>query len=286
MAKAVERWRSDAVNLQKLGKQLKRECVRSPKKAALLGIGLLVAGWFWAPLLQDWFGQKSTASSTTKKPTVAVATSANPTAPTTKSVSWDWQSLLASIQGDPQRKSAQTTFENRHPFGAAPPPLVVEDEPEEQPTEEPVAPEPAPKLEMTPAMLGLVLTGTLVGPHLKIATINGENYREHSRLAIRPNQQSGFDQEESSLPLAQSPLAGLTDLAGMAGLAQAANQSAAVPSAETGSAAEVHEFLLAQIHRKYVVLQREDGTSYRLDLKQTPSNRGRIVLRPAMATAQ
>ncbi|MBW8884592.1 MAG: hypothetical protein JF612_07410, partial [Planctomycetia bacterium] len=44
-----------AVNLEKLAKQLRRDTAANPKKAAALGLMILVALYFWGPLAWKWF---------------------------------------------------------------------------------------------------------------------------------------------------------------------------------------------------------------------------------------
>ena len=43
------------VKLHKLAKQARRDLLANPKKAAILGLMLLVALYFWGPLLWKWF---------------------------------------------------------------------------------------------------------------------------------------------------------------------------------------------------------------------------------------
>ena len=50
------------MKLDKLLKQAKRDLVASPKKAAVLGLMLLVAAYFWGPLLWKWMAPSGTAS--------------------------------------------------------------------------------------------------------------------------------------------------------------------------------------------------------------------------------
>jgi len=66
------------MSLERLIKQLGKEARRSPKKAAALGVLTLVALWFWAPLVWGWLRPE-------QPPEVAVAAQAGMTAPVSAS---------------------------------------------------------------------------------------------------------------------------------------------------------------------------------------------------------
>ncbi|MBW3598852.1 MAG: hypothetical protein KY475_16450, partial [Planctomycetes bacterium] len=62
--------------MEKLLRRLRRELTRNPKQSAVLGIGLLVAAYFWAPLAAGWLpgASKPKASNVAEKsPTTAAA---------------------------------------------------------------------------------------------------------------------------------------------------------------------------------------------------------------------
>ena len=44
------------MSLERFAKRLRREVIANPKKAAILGIMLLVAIYFWTPLVMGWMG--------------------------------------------------------------------------------------------------------------------------------------------------------------------------------------------------------------------------------------
>ncbi len=67
--------------MSKLIKKFKREVKANPTKAAALGGTLVVAVWFWAPLLQQWFGGDSTPA-----PAATTASASNTAVPTPAAV--------------------------------------------------------------------------------------------------------------------------------------------------------------------------------------------------------
>ncbi|REK18578.1 MAG: hypothetical protein DWQ42_19355 [Planctomycetota bacterium] len=174
------------VSANALGRQLKQEMVAHPVKAGVLAVGVLLALWFWIPLVSQMLGYGD--NTTPSKPSVAAAaptpasraavsspstatsqTQKTPTSPATASQQVPWQQLRAWIAADPKMKSAAWPRTERDPFR----PLV-----DPRP-----APRPAPgqqvvqKPVVTPESVGLELTGTLVGSPTSVAMISGKSYR-------------------------------------------------------------------------------------------------------------
>lgn len=155
-------------------KQLQREAARNPAKAGVLGLLVVVALWFWGPLVWGWIGPSEAASPPSPKAPIvqteagsgATASSATPSgtrAPT-------WQQLVEWREHDPLTTAADTLKTRRDPFHAVKP-VVVEAEMK-----------PAEKIVQTvvfrPEELGLKVSSTIVGPTRRVALINGRTYRE------------------------------------------------------------------------------------------------------------
>lgn len=161
-------------------KKLRREAVASPQKAALLGLLLLAAAYFWAPLLRQWTSSpENAAESTAAQPPTAPASAnsapiatGNPTA-TASAVAaappkFHWRQLAEAIEHDPLMQPlppAAHLDAKRDPFVDPQPPQTAQIAPEsERPRED----------EATPGELGLVLSSTIVGPARRTAVVNGK----------------------------------------------------------------------------------------------------------------
>lgn len=162
----------------KLVRKLKREITASPKKAGALGLMVVVAGWFWWPLLKDWFGPA--ASPATPAPAVA-ATSAPPpvtgstvvpTPEIAKATKLGWREIAARIDADPLMRPSFNAEEVDDPFRAPPPPAPVEA----------TVPQLVEKPVITPQAAGLSLTSTMVGTRRSLARVLGKSYGIGDRI--------------------------------------------------------------------------------------------------------
>ena len=167
------------MNYQRLIRQLRREAVGNPKKAAILGLLALVALWFWAPLVWGWVApkKKATASSATK--TVAVATPESQasthreysdTEESAQQALPAWHEIAKWRKNDPRSLAATWTATQRDPFT-------------------PVENKSAENLDnldndLTPERLGMVLSSTIVGPQHRVAVINGETYSPGATVTV------------------------------------------------------------------------------------------------------
>jgi len=190
------------MSLQKLSKQLKRELKANPQKAGMLGVLVLVAGWFWGPLVFKSEEKKKTpavaASATT--PTTAGATTSGTTdvaaVPSTAGKErMDWRELSSRLQSESAMTSVfgnsvpgkSAKHEARNPFDA---PVITEVEPEEDELYALLEAaneaglfddetKPVITKEMNSAALNaypLQLSSTLVGSRARTAIINGKAY--------------------------------------------------------------------------------------------------------------
>lgn len=162
------------MNIKRILRQLRREAIANPKKAAVLGLLVLVAMWFWLPLLRGLATPDEQApSGSITEPVVSAAkkdASAGVASATREpdSPQHPWHKLVEWMESDP-RTSAAKVSPRRDPF-AGPEKLAtavrVEDPAEES------------EATLTPEGLGMVLSSTLVGPRRRVALISGRSYRE------------------------------------------------------------------------------------------------------------
>ena len=90
-------------------RRLRREITSSPKKAAVLGLSLVVAIWFWTPLVAKWTGAKSGGDETPAAPagTEAIVANSTPVSQTTaaKTATPNWHQVLEWMRNDPLMQS-------------------------------------------------------------------------------------------------------------------------------------------------------------------------------------
>ena len=178
------------MNLEKVTEQLKREAAAHPVKAGALGLGLVLAVWFWIPLIGKLVGGEESPRPAARKPNgAAVAKSMTETAPNKNAVnaiaatrslafgsgaSDSWQRLTEWMETDPRMASATNLVNQYDPFQpfVPPQPVLAEEDGESE-----ASPKAIQRFVVTPESIGLELTGTLVGNKLSVAMINGKSYR-------------------------------------------------------------------------------------------------------------
>ena len=177
------------MSIEKYKQQLIREAKKSPKKAAALGSLLVIALWFWAPLVGGWFSSGSDEAATTTasvqaKPALPFAKqkigseSQSPTVKTAevaRAPKIEWNELTKWIRSDPLMTPAELPENSRDPFLAHLERSLVEEEEEVEEVE--VVVQPAQPV-VTPKSLGLTLTSTIVGSKRRVAMIGGRAYRQ------------------------------------------------------------------------------------------------------------
>ena len=166
-------------------RRLQREIRSNPAKAAGLGVLLIVASYFWAPLLAQLFGLGDAAP---PAPVAATPTPQSPApaiiiAPLQKTaggevLAYDWRRYAKLIDEDPRMEGHAALPEGRDPFREDQPIVSAPEAPVAQTAEEPET-EPAP---ITPADAGLALGSTLVSANKKVAEINGRSYTINDRV--------------------------------------------------------------------------------------------------------
>jgi len=152
-------------------------------KGAVLGLLVLVAAYFWAPLFAKMLPGE-------KPPVEAVApgyqdgsvatdgTGTTPEAP--PAPRRDWRKLLAQIESDPLTKPAAALAAATLSMGRDEP--IVDDADVDPATAELAAADAAVKI--TPASVGLKLSGTMVGAGRRVAVISGKSYQEGREVRL------------------------------------------------------------------------------------------------------
>lgn len=159
------------MNVQQLSHQLTREVKRNPAKAAVLGGLLVVAVWFWFPLIKGWIGISESASSESESIVVAQPTQTDSTAASNAATSskMNWRTIARRISEDPAMQSGMLrsiTFDPFYPEQPVETQLTAIDTP----------PEAAPIPDVSPETAGLSITSVIVGGRVPIARINNQNY--------------------------------------------------------------------------------------------------------------
>ena len=169
------------VKLSKLARQLRREALASPKKAVVLGVLALLASYYWGPLVWGWISPSEESAEPTAAeagadldpgPWAAIASAQAPTP--TKTRQHPWTQLDEWIRQDPTTTPVEDPAGWRDPFTVVSTGIEVDQDEEAQPDEP----------QVTPATLGVELSGTLVGPDRRVALIGGKAYREGQTIKV------------------------------------------------------------------------------------------------------
>ncbi len=160
-------------------KKLQKDLKKSPGKATVLALLLVVAIWFWSPLVMNLFGGSAASLPPASDPTANSSTSVSAIAPRTENVPprFDWKQIAQAIDGDPRMKSSSPAAWMRDPFRKL--------EPKKQETAKTRTVEPPTVvLDISPADAGLVLNSTIVGPARHVARVNGKTYHEGDAITV------------------------------------------------------------------------------------------------------
>jgi hypothetical protein len=166
--------------------RLKREVTRNPKKVGALALLLVVALWFWAPLVRGWFHKDQPAPSPVGSHTAVAAvpgiSASNPVsgneAGNPAGTTYPWDQVAGWMEKDPLTKAAARSPAGRDPFRAPRDIVAIEAarQRERQKRDHDAS-------AVTAAELGLKLTGIIVGPRKSVALINGRTYRQGTQIA-------------------------------------------------------------------------------------------------------
>jgi hypothetical protein len=184
----------NAVNLEKLNKQLRRDIAANPKKAAALGLMVLVALYFWGPLVWKFLSARGGPRQANAS-TASLILTDDPVEPGQQNKGrggrskFRWEKVRQLIRQDPQMVSATFDVAWIDPFGKL---LGAQGKGAEQttPEEDPavIAAAQAAAAVVNPKDLGVVLGGVMFGQRRKLATINSESYREGDVVSLADKQ--------------------------------------------------------------------------------------------------
>jgi len=164
------------VSIERLKRQLGKELTANPKKSAALGLCLLVAAYFWIPLLMGGSSTgsvKLTPSKTLTETMTTVQLATNqPSVDTANEISW--QQIDDWIRTDPMMSTSAESVSDRNPFESM---LIARDETEAEPAEGSPATTASHEDESR-----LVLTSTFTGGGRPTALIGGRTYRIGQRV--------------------------------------------------------------------------------------------------------
>jgi hypothetical protein len=169
------------VKLDKLAKQARRDLLANPKKAAVLGLMLLVAAYFWGPLLWKWLAPAGGAKGGNSGPTALILeddpAEAAPQAKPGGLNPFRWEKVRQLIRSD--RLMTPATLQADWPNPFAPLPVAAASEPIRGPGSAGAGELPATAAaELTPESIGLRLASVAIGPRRRTATISGDTYVE------------------------------------------------------------------------------------------------------------
>jgi len=173
------------MSLNKLARQLRREAMGNPKKAAILAVLVLVAVYFWGPLVWGWVAPEEASGeppNAKAEATAEPATFANTALAQSqelpdkeqKACPHPWTQLDEWMREDPMTTPAEEVTGWRDPFASA---LAVVEVDQHEAVQAAVAP-------VTPESLGVELSGTLIGPRRRVALIGGKAYRAGQTVTV------------------------------------------------------------------------------------------------------
>src|SRR5206468_9940707 len=159
-----------AVKLDKLLKQLRRDATASPKKAALLGLMVLVGLYFWAPLVMKFVSRRGSKQEQTEAPGAAIASAAlpvNPVHAAPGAAKFQWQKVREQIRKDEHMASATFNPAWADPFGRrrqTPESELAVIQSQAESEEDAANKAAAIMAALEPKDLGVTLGGILIGP--------------------------------------------------------------------------------------------------------------------------
>lgn len=157
------------MKLDRLARQLRRDISANPKKAAALGLMVLVAIYFWAPLVGGWMGKSGSDRTVVAEGLILEDEPVDPVAQARRARQvFPWEKVRKLVQSDPRMTPAAFQTSWRNPFQKL-----------DQAVEQTTQPEPRTQAsDIDPALAGLTLTGVAIGPRVRAATISGKTYKE------------------------------------------------------------------------------------------------------------
>lgn len=177
------------MKLDKLVKKLKRDISASPQKAAALGLMVLVALYFWAPLVLKFSGGKSKTKKVAAKQLILTDDPIITTVaahPATDAVRWD--RVRQSMAHDQMMLAVAHRPEWRDPFHRLP---IESNTNEPKDTAEPVS-QPKQRADVPPLdesatqekLAGITISTLLIGKRESAAMIRGTVYRVGDTIVL------------------------------------------------------------------------------------------------------
>jgi hypothetical protein len=161
------------VKLDKLARQIRRDIAASPKKAAVLGLMVLVALYFWAPMIWGWIKPSGdSAPAVAASDVILEDEPIDPQKAATKKEgrTFSWEKVRRKVAADPRMTPAMFEASWFDPFrraeGAAAAVAARQ------------RPQSAASAPLDPSALGLKLTSVAISPRQRSAVISGQKYRE------------------------------------------------------------------------------------------------------------
>lgn len=175
------------MKLDKLLKRLKRDLSASPQKAAALGLMILVALYFWAPLIIKFVGGGQAKKSIASQVNLTAVPAITPVAVQPASDPVRWDRVRAALAQDRFMLAAahQTSWQN--PFRRHPADTNTDDSQPAAETELKQPGEPAVASDdtrMKELAAGIVVTSVLISARDRAAFIRGTTYRVGDVLEI------------------------------------------------------------------------------------------------------
>jgi hypothetical protein len=177
-----------AVTLNNLTSQLRRDVTANPKKAAALGLMVVVALYFWGPLA--WKFMQSSGGKQKKDANLAALILTDDPVETNQAGKgstrsrFRWEKVRQLMHDDPYMRSAAFNVAWIDPFAKPARETTPEPAAVEAPMEDPSAVSAAMAASVQPESLGFVLGGIIIGQRNRYATINGEPCREGDLISI------------------------------------------------------------------------------------------------------
>ena len=184
------------MKLDKLVRQIRRDIVASPKKAAALGLMLVVALYFWAPMVWGWIAPGGKSKAVAASGLILEDDPVDPVAKAAKAkLVFAWEKVRKQIAADPRMTPALYDKNWTNPF------RNLEEQQAQAVAAVAQAATQGPLPDLDPAQAGLTLTSVVIGSRQRWATIGGENYLEGE--LIRPLNVEGKPVKEVEFLLAR-----------------------------------------------------------------------------------
>jgi hypothetical protein len=168
------------VKLDKIARQIRRDIAASPRKAAVLGLMVLVALYFWVPMIWGWIKPAKSGEATlaTSGDLILEDEPVDPAKAAKKEGrTFAWEKVRRKVAADPRMTPAVFEASWADPFRL--PEMAAS---QTGATPETAAASAAP---VDPATLGLKLTSVAISSQRRAAVISGRKYNEGDLVSSR-----------------------------------------------------------------------------------------------------